>query len=63
MSMFIDAADYEDAARKWVAENNRLRAALQFAIDGYPRSDISHEHFRVEVYRAALDALNPPEGA
>lgn len=44
-----------------VSSGDKMRAALQFAIDGYPRIDINHQDYRVQVYRVALDALGRSE--
>ena len=35
----------------------RLEAALNFVIDGWDNQDINHETYRVEVFKAASDAL------
>ena len=35
----------------------RMKGVLDLIIEGYPRVDVSHEEFRVTVYKAALDAL------
>lgn len=46
-------------AGELVQRLERCRAALKFAVEGYARIDISHEEYRVQVYMAALDALEP----
>ncbi|ATG47628.1 hypothetical protein CEW89_08600 [Celeribacter ethanolicus] len=39
------------------AADEHLVAALEAIIEGYPRSDISHEDFRVQVTHWAEDAI------
>lgn len=47
-----------DVTREEAAsEIERLRAALQFAIDGWDNQDINHTTYRVEVFKVASDAL------
>jgi L-fucose isomerase-like protein len=67
----------QDAKRRALAiaderakENVRLRAerdvlvkALEFIRDGYANQDVSHIAFRVQAYRAALDAVADVSGA
>lgn len=38
-------------------ELEKVKEALRLIMEGYPRSDVSHEEFRVTAYKIALDAL------
>jgi hypothetical protein len=63
MANHLDVADL-------MAENARLREALQFIADGYDNHDVNHVDYRVKVYQVATEtletlvspALRNPEG-
>jgi hypothetical protein len=50
MANHLDVADL-------MAENARLREALQFIADGYDNHDVNHVDYRVKVYQVATETL------
>jgi len=50
MANHLDVADL-------MAENARLREALQFIADGYDNHDVNHVDFRVKAYQVATETL------
>lgn len=46
----------DTASRLW-RENEAMRTALQFIVDGYANQDVGHVEYRVKVYQVALAAL------
>ena len=51
------ASHAEAEVVRWRQRAAKAEAVLEFLVAGYDNQDINHKDFRVEVYKAAIDAL------